>query len=73
METFVVRVRESGQGEPGLRGVVDEVASGYRATFHNAEELVMILTSGSRGQARAELGQPSCSPKDAHLRFLKTP
>jgi hypothetical protein len=44
METFVVRVRESGQSEPGLRGVVDEVASGCRSTFHNAEELVMILT-----------------------------
>jgi hypothetical protein len=44
METFVVRVRESRQSEPDLRGVVDEVASGCRSTFHNAEELVMILT-----------------------------
>jgi hypothetical protein len=44
METFVVRVHESGRTEPGLRGIVDEIASGCRSTFHNAEELVMILT-----------------------------
>jgi hypothetical protein len=44
METFVVRLRDPSHGEPGLRGVVDEIASGCRTTFHNAEELVMILT-----------------------------
>jgi Putative Ig domain len=55
MDTFVVRVRESGQSEPGLRGVVDEVASGTRSTFHNAEELVMILT-GSANQAETSEG-----------------
>jgi hypothetical protein len=55
MDTFVVRVRESAQSEPGLRGVVDEVASGNRSTFHNAEELVMILT-GSAEQATTSAG-----------------
>jgi hypothetical protein len=54
MDTFVVRVRESAQSEPGLRGVVDEVASGNRSTFHNAEELVLILTGSAdhEGPAR---------------------
>jgi chitodextrinase len=44
MDTFVVRIRESQQSDPAVRGVVDEIASGARTTFHNHEELLMILT-----------------------------
>jgi hypothetical protein len=47
MDTFVVRVYRSVQDttaddEP-LRGVVDEVSSGIKATFHDATELMAIL------------------------------
>jgi Putative Ig domain len=54
MDTFVVRVRESSQSEPGLRGVVDEVASGSRSTFHNHEELLMILAKATPQQATSD-------------------
>jgi hypothetical protein len=46
METFVVRVyRPDGEAvdPPELRGVVDEVASGASATFHDGDELLRIL------------------------------
>jgi hypothetical protein len=67
MEIFVVRVRDSGQGEPGLRGVVDEVASGCRSTFQNAEELAMILTKqaparGPRRTRRVDTRQAHAPP-----------
>jgi hypothetical protein len=41
--TFVVRIHASSHDDSGLRGVVDEVASGARATFHDTEELLAIL------------------------------
>jgi hypothetical protein len=47
MDTFVVRVYRSGQDAPPgddlLRGVVDEVSTGVKATFQDATELVAIL------------------------------
>ncbi len=47
MDTFVVRVYRSGQdtppGDDSMRGVVDEVSTGIKATFHDATELVAIL------------------------------
>jgi hypothetical protein len=43
MTTFVVRIHSSSRDETDLRGVVDEVASGARATFHDAEGLLAIL------------------------------
>jgi hypothetical protein len=47
MDTFVVRVYRSGQGtaadDESLRGVVDEVSTGIKATFHDATELLAIL------------------------------
>jgi hypothetical protein len=47
MDTFVVRVYRSGQGaaadHESLRGVVDEVSTGIKATFHDATELLAIL------------------------------
>jgi hypothetical protein len=47
MQTYVVRVyRPDGEvvNQPELRGVVDEVASGASATFHDGDELLRILT-----------------------------
>ena len=50
MRTFIVRLQEDagGSGRGGaattrLRGVVDEVATGLRATFRNDQELVTAL------------------------------
>jgi hypothetical protein len=47
MDTFVVRVYRSGQGlspdEDQLRGVVDEISTGVRATFQDTQELLAIL------------------------------
>lgn len=47
MDTFVVRVYRSSQDalpdDPRLRGVVEEVATGAHATFHDAMELLSIL------------------------------
>jgi hypothetical protein len=47
MDTFVVRLYRSGPdtspGDDALRGVVDEVSTGIKATFHDATELVEIL------------------------------
>jgi len=47
MDTFVVRVYRSKQDavpdDPRLRGVVEEVATGVHATFHDATELLSIL------------------------------
>ncbi len=47
MQTFVVRVYRSGEntlpdGER-LRGVVEEIATGFQATFQDARELLAIL------------------------------
>ncbi len=49
MKTFVVRLFEdaggdpAGPGTPRLRGVVDEVATGLRATFRSELELIAAL------------------------------
>jgi hypothetical protein len=58
MQTFVVRTYTAGrnavQDDGRLRGVVEEVSTGFRATFHDTSELVSILhgrrqpTSGER-------------------------
>jgi hypothetical protein len=54
VRTFIVRVREArdggdrgGAANPRLRGVVDEVATGLRATFRDAQELVAALMTAS--------------------------
>jgi hypothetical protein len=62
MDTFVVRIRPSGRSEPGLRGVVDEVASGFRTTFCSADELIVILMgapggAGEEGSPLTEISQ----------------
>jgi hypothetical protein len=54
MDTFVVRIRASSHNDPGLRGVVDEVASGLRSAFHNSEELLMILMGTATPDARGD-------------------
>lgn len=47
MQTFVVRAYTPGRGndhdDGRLRGVVEEVSTGFRATFHDTSELVSIL------------------------------
>ena len=50
MRTFIVRLQEgqggsdrTGTAAPRLRGVVDDVATGSRATFRNDQELVIAL------------------------------
>lgn len=58
MQTFVVRTytpgRNDDQDDGRLRGVVEEVSTGFRATFRDTSELVSILhrrrqpTSGAR-------------------------
>lgn len=44
MDTFVVRVFETGHGDAEIRGTVAEIASGTTATFRDASELVTILS-----------------------------
>jgi hypothetical protein len=44
MNTFVVRIFGPDPGQAELRGTVDEVSSGFTATFHDARELVRILS-----------------------------
>jgi len=49
VESYVVRVAkpvEDPGGSSGLRGVVHEVSTGHRAVFHDAGELVSLLTGG---------------------------
>jgi hypothetical protein len=52
VRTFIIRLQEDPAGSgrtaavrPWLRGVVDEVATGMRATFRNDRELVTALIS----------------------------
>lgn len=52
METFVVRVYRSGHEPPPdhvrLRGVVEQIATGFQATFRDGKELLTILDRGQR-------------------------
>ncbi len=63
MQTFVVRVYRSAQDEPPdddrLRGVVEEIATRSRATFHSSAELMSILR---RAAARDEGASRPASP-----------
>ena len=57
MNTFVVRLYGSEQGnlpdDPSIRGVVEEISTGFQATFHDADELVTILGRAHGSTARA--------------------
>jgi hypothetical protein len=59
MDTFVVRVYRSGQHTPPdedrLRGVVEEISTGFQATFNDTHELLSIL-------CRPQRAQPEVSP-----------
>ena len=59
MDTFVVRVYRSEwdrlRDEACVRGVVEEVATGFQATFHDADELLAILR-------REQHHEPGVSP-----------
>src|SRR5579859_2039671 len=54
MDTFVVRVYRSGQDilsdDDRLRGVVEEISTGFRATFHDTKELLSVLHRRQRDQ-----------------------
>jgi hypothetical protein len=60
MKTFVVRIYGSNPRLTDLRGVVDEVASGVRDTFHDAEGLLQILSRapGRGSDDRADANTP---------------
>lgn len=68
MRTFIIRLQED-TGDSGrasaaghrLRGVVDEVATGLRATFRNDHELVTALV------AAVGAGPPAPEWGDRHL------
>lgn len=56
MRTFIIRLQEdtgdsgrTGAAGPRLRGVVNEVATGLRATFRNDQELVTALVAAVGG------------------------
>ena len=56
MRTFIIRLQEDtgdsgrmGAAASPLRGVVDEVATGLRATFRNDQELVTALVAAVGG------------------------
>jgi hypothetical protein len=57
VRTFIVRLQEDVGGSdrggaaptPRLRGVVDEVATGLRATFRDQQELVSALMTAVSG------------------------
>lgn len=64
MKTFVVRVHEdagsdpAGADTPRLRGLVDEVATGLRATFRSELELVAVLKAGIGANRPGATGPP---------------
>jgi hypothetical protein len=53
VRTFIVRLRVDAGGRGGaataLRGVVDDVATGLRATFADSSELVTVLVAAAGG------------------------
>ena len=61
-QTFVIRVFDSADAPPGLRGVVRHVASGLERPFGRPDELVELLEAGTRQPVR---GRPWVSG-DSH-------
>lgn len=59
MDTFVIRVYRSGRDalprDERLRGVVEEISTGFQATFHDTKQLLSIL-QGARDE------KPGVSP-----------
>ena len=65
MRTFIVRLQEDagggrqpGAAAPRLRGVVDEVATGLRATFRNDSELLTALSAAMAADAAPPAAGP---------------
>jgi len=57
MQTFVIRIhRAEDEPEGGLRGLIEETSTGTKATFHDAAELLAILTH------RVKRGAPPHEP-----------
>lgn len=59
MDTFVIRVYRSGRDalprDDRLRGIVEEISTGFQATFHDTKQLLSIL-HGARDE------KPGVSP-----------
>jgi len=62
MKSFVVRIPDEGDAGASLRGVVDDVSTGERATFRNGRELLAVLAAGVVVRSRAEAGAPAPRP-----------
>jgi hypothetical protein len=62
MDTFIVRVYRSGQDPlpegDRLRGVVDEISTGFQAAFHDAGELLAILRRPQRLDTKRGTDEP---------------
>jgi hypothetical protein len=78
VRTFIVRLQEDagggdrgGAATPRLRGVVDEVATGLRATFRNQQELVTALMTAVAadrpGQAHGGVDRAAHEPASDDL------
>jgi hypothetical protein len=70
MDTFVVRVYSSRQCTPTdddrLRGIVEEISTGFQATFSETDELLSILR-------RPQRVQPEVSPRRAEAHLGQSP
>ena len=72
MRTFIIRLQEdtgdsgrTGAAGPHLRGVVDEVATGLRATFRNDHELVTaLMTAVGADPAGPSWGRGDDGPRE---------
>jgi len=69
VRTFIIRLlEETGAGAgsarvpPRLRGFVDEVATGLRATFRDEQELVTALTHAVTDRAGPPWGPERAAP-----------
>ncbi|MGH2601715.1 MAG: hypothetical protein ACRDQW_00305 [Haloechinothrix sp.] len=60
MRTVIVRLFESAQGagEVGMSGFVEDVASGLRQRFTDAQELLNAIACISRGGTPADTAEP---------------
>jgi hypothetical protein len=66
MDTFVVRVYRSEEGtapdDDRLRGVVEDISSGFHATFHDSDQLLAILRRAQHEKAEGPPGRAAPRP-----------
>jgi hypothetical protein len=73
MHTFVVRIYRSGEDDAGVRGVVDDVASGLTSTFRTPEELLKILAPLGEPMGRREPSPMTGVGPDCRTRVRPAP